>query len=81
MAYQYKMVQIPQDVTVKMKQQRGNEAAAYLESVANEYAEQGWEFYRVDEVGVLATPGCLGGLFGRAAEYMQYYVVTFRKSK
>ncbi len=60
MAYQYKMVQVPQDVTVKMKEQRGNEAAAYLESIANTHAADGWEFYRVDEVGVLAQPGYLG---------------------
>ena len=81
MAFQYKMMQIPQDVTVKMKQQRGNEAAAYLEAIANEQSSQGWEFYRVDEVGVLARPGCLGALFGRKAEYTLYYVVTFRQAK
>jgi len=81
MAYQYKMIQIPQDVTVKMKEQRGNEAAAYLEAIANDRAAEGWEFYRVDEVGVLARPGCLGFLFGRRAEYTVYYVVTFRRSK
>ncbi|MDZ7268376.1 MAG: DUF4177 domain-containing protein [candidate division KSB1 bacterium] len=75
------MIQIPQDVTVKMKEQRGNEAAAYLESIANSQAAEGWEFYRVDEVGVLARPGCLGALIGRKAEYTLYYVVTFRSSK
>ncbi|MGH7596511.1 MAG: DUF4177 domain-containing protein [bacterium] len=81
MAYEYKMVQIPQDVTVKMKEQRGNEAAAYLESIANSKTAEGWEFYRVDEVGVMARPGCLGSLFGRQAEYTLYYVITFRRSK
>lgn len=81
MSYQYKMLQVPQDVTVKMKEQRGNEAAAYLESIANTHAADGWEFYRVDEVGVLARPGCFGFLFGRRAEYTVYYVVTFRRNK
>ncbi|MDZ7405031.1 MAG: hypothetical protein ONB41_13125 [candidate division KSB1 bacterium] len=38
------MIQIPQEVTVKMKEQRGNEAAAYLESIANSQAAEGWEF-------------------------------------
>lgn len=81
MAYDYKMLQIPPDVTVKMKEKRGNEAAAYLESIANSQTTEGWEFYRVDEIGVLATPGCLGSLIGRKAEYVMYYVVTFRRSK
>jgi len=64
-----------------MREQRGNEAAAYLEFIANSQAAEGWEFYRVDEVGVLAKPGCLGALFGRKEEYALYYVVTFRRSK
>ncbi len=81
MIYQYKMIQVPQDVTVKMKDQRGNEAASYLESIANSQAADGWEFYRVDEVGVIARPGCLGAIFGRKAEYTLYYVMTFRKEK
>lgn len=79
MNFTYKMIQIPQDITVKMKEHRGNEAAAYLESIANSQAADGWEFFRVDEIGVLIRPGCLAGLFGRKADYITYYVVTFRK--
>lgn len=78
--YQYKMVQVPPTIAVKAKEYRGNEAAAYLEELANQYAAQGWEFYRVDEVGVVIKPGCLGSLFGKKVEFYTYYVVTFRRS-
>ncbi len=79
MSFQYKMIQIPQDVTVKMKDQRGNKVAVYLESIANSEAVNGWEFYRVDEVGVLARLGCLGVLFGRKAEYTLCCNISKRK--
>ncbi|MDT4966579.1 MAG: hypothetical protein QOJ64_1316 [Acidobacteriota bacterium] len=80
MGYEYKMIQIPPTITVKAKEYRGNEAAFYLESITNEQASQGWEFYRVDTVGVLTEPGCLGALFGGKQAAIEYYVVTFRRS-
>jgi hypothetical protein len=89
MAYEYKMVQVPPNIEVKAKDQRGNEAAYYLQSLANEQANEGWEFYRVDIVGVLTMPGCLsallyqitGGVLGSKAYATNYYVVTFRKNR
>ena len=78
---QYKMVQIPPNVQVAAKSAKGNEAATYLETLANEYAAQGWEFQRVDEVGVVTNPGCLASIFGARQSVTLYYVVTFRKSK
>lgn len=79
MSYIYKMVQIPPTIRVK-NAQSGTEAAAYLESVVNDMARQGWEFYRVDEVGVREEPGCLAMLLGAKSSYTVYYVVTFRKT-
>lgn len=79
--YKYKMVQIPPNIAVKMKGHKGNEAAAYLEEIVNQYAEEGWEFYRVDSIGVELQPGCLAALFGKKAEDSLYYVVTFRMEK
>jgi hypothetical protein len=79
MVYEYKMVQIPPTIVVKAAEHRGNEAAYYLQSVANEQARQGWEFYRVDTVGVVTQPGCLGMLFGQKQTSFEYYVVTFRR--
>ena len=81
MSYQYKMVQLPPVIHIKYKEHQGGEAAAYLEDVVNLHAQKGWEFYRVDTIGVRTQPGCLSSLFGREAETLLYYVVTFRKEK
>ncbi|MGV8040525.1 MAG: DUF4177 domain-containing protein [Thermoanaerobaculaceae bacterium] len=80
MAFTYHMVQVPPTIVVKSREHQGNEAAAYLEGIANHYAALGWEFYRVDTVGVVTKPGCLMSFLGRAAESVEYYVVTFRKT-
>lgn len=81
MAYEYKMIQVPPNIVLKAKEVRGNEAAHYLQSIANEQAAAGWEFYRVDTVGVVTQPGCLPSLFGAKQTLIEYYVVTFRKAK
>lgn len=81
MIFEYKMVQVPPNIAVEMKKHKGNEAAAYLESIVNEYAAQSWDFYRVDMIGVALQPGCLGALSGKKEEQTQYYVITFRKEK
>lgn len=77
--YDYFMVQVPPNIQVK--QSSGNDAAAYLQSAANQYASQGWEFYRVDTVGVVVAPGCLALLLGAKQSITQYYVITFRRQK
>lgn len=77
--YEYFMVQVPPNIQVK--QSSGQDAAAYLQNVANQYASQGWEFYRVDTVGVMVAPGCLGMLMGGKQSFNEYYVITFRRQK
>lgn len=79
MAYEYKMIQIPRTIVVKEKEHQGNEAAYYLETLANTMAAQGWEFYRVDTIGVITKPGCLASLLGAKEKLVQYYVVTFKR--
>jgi hypothetical protein len=81
MAYEYKMIQVPPTIVVKEKEYRGQEAAYYLQSIVNEQAAQGWEFQRVDTVGVVTKPGCLGALLGSKETLREYYVVTFRREK
>lgn len=78
--YSYKMVQIPPNIEVEQKNHSGNEAAAYLEGVVNQYAADGWEFLRVDTIGVAIKPGCFGALGGTKEEHAEYYVITFRKA-
>jgi hypothetical protein len=79
--YIYKMVQIPQDIAVDTKKHKGNEAAVYLEGVVNKYAASGWEFQRIDSIGVALRQGCFGALSGKKEEYNQYHVITFRMEK
>lgn len=79
MGYEYRMIQLAPTISVDARKEMGNEAAIYLESIVNEQAKQGWEFYRVDTIGVVTKPGCLGSLFGAKETAIEYYVATFRK--
>jgi hypothetical protein len=79
--FDYKMVQAPPVIEAASKGATGQEAAAYLESVVNRYASQGWEFYRVDQIGVMRRPGCLGALLGMGEQATLYYVITFRRRR
>jgi hypothetical protein len=79
MSYEYKMIQVPPNITVKAKEEKGNEAAVYLQDLANAQATDGWEFYRVDSIGVLTQPGCLAAMMGAKQTLIHYFVVTFRR--
>lgn len=81
MNYEYRMIQLPPTISVQAKEWRGQEAAFYLQNVANEQAAQGWEFYRVDTVGVVTQPGCLAMVFGARQTLIEYFVVTFRRPR
>ena len=50
--WRYQMAQIPTQISVQADGLAGGPAAAYLERVVQEHAALGWEFYRIDEVGV-----------------------------
>jgi len=77
--YIYKMKQIPQNISIQEGDSMTDKVALYLEKIVNEYAEKGWEFFRVDEMGYRINPGCLGALFGQQPERVSFYVVTFRR--
>lgn len=74
--YKYKMIQVPPNVSVKAKDNKGGVAAQYLENVVNEWASEGWEFQRVDTIGIEERSGCFGS---NKSGVMQYYVITFRQ--
>jgi len=77
--YVYKMVQVPPNIEVQASKHRGNEAAVYLQNVVNEHAAQGWEFHRVDTIGVSIKAGCFDALSGKKDSTANYYVISFRK--
>lgn len=78
----YKMVQIPRNVALASKSMfsgapdPSRAAAQYLEVVVNSMAAEGWEFQRVDTIGVESNPGCLSS--GNKS-FENYYVITFKK--
>lgn len=78
--YEYRMVQVPPTIVLKKNTGQG-EAAQYLQSVVEQNATGGWEFYRVDQIGVKQAPGCLGVLLGQREYTTTYYVVSFRKAR
>jgi hypothetical protein len=74
----YRMVQIPRTFRV---QGQDNEVAMFLQNLVNEHSNAGWDFYRVDEVGVISSPSCLAALLGARESVISYYVVTFKRAK
>lgn len=79
MIYQYKMVQIPTTFVVRDANGDNTLASDQLEKLANGYAKQGWEFFRIDTVNILVKPGCLAGLLGQRVQTEPYCIITFRK--
>jgi hypothetical protein len=77
--YIYKMFQIPPTLGVNPGESTQQIAALYLEKIVNRFAAHGWEFYRVDSLGIEVAPGCLAALFGANTSRLSYYVITFRK--
>ena len=73
--YDYKMVQIPADITIKNAE---TGAADYLEKTVNKFAAKGWEFYRIDTIGASVQSGFFGG---NNQEFGHFDVITFRKPK
>lgn len=74
--YTYKMIQVPPNISVKAKDNKIGIAAQYLENVVNTWAAEGWEFQRVDTIGIDEKPGCFGS---NKIGLVHYYVITFRK--
>jgi hypothetical protein len=77
--HEYKMVQLPQ--TFVLKQDTGKEIAEYLEKITRDLGAQGWEFYRIDQVGVAVPPGCWGQISGAKTAMSYYNVVTFKRPR
>lgn len=77
--YEYYMLQVPSNFAAQQNTTTGHEIATYVQEWANRLASEGWEFYRIDSMGMMETPGCLSGLFGGQASYTQYSIMTFRR--
>jgi hypothetical protein len=56
-------------------------ASAELEKVINANATNGWEFFQLGAITIIATPGCLAGLFGAKAGSIRMDQLIFRREK
>jgi predicted Zn finger-like uncharacterized protein len=77
--FRYAMEQISPTLELPTGRAEVEDAADYLEKVVARWGEKGWEFYRVDTIGVRIPSGCILGLLGYPPIDRLYYVVTFRK--
>ena len=50
-----------------------------LQRMIDWHAQQGWEFYSIEKVGIEVRPGYLGALLGQSASYVNFDQVIFRR--
>lgn len=74
MTYKYKVV--PFIGKVKGRQV-AEDVSKNLETVINEQASQGWEFYQLNDVNIEIQPGCLASLLGAKTSYVLYDQIIF----
>lgn len=54
-------------------------AARQLQDLINTHSVQGWEFYRMDSITYVESPGCLASLLGQKSVMGRIDVVIFRR--
>ena len=80
MRYEYKMIQVPPHFVTQRKN-IATAAAEYLQEVVNKYADEGWEFFRIDDFSTEEQKGCLNLLGIGETKYYTYKVITFRRER
>lgn len=74
--YQYKVVPF---MGVLNSGETADKVSIQLQALIDEYVNQGWDFYIINDVSIQVKPGCLQGLLGAKDTYMTYDQVVFRK--
>lgn len=59
--------------------QNAEEVSNQLQAVIDQHSKQGWEFHTLNDVNIEVRPGCLAGLFGAKASYIQFDQIIFRR--
>jgi len=67
--YEYRMVQIPINVVAEAGA-HGSAGVDYLQQLVNFGAEKGWEFYRIDVLGIPPLQSCQVITFRRECVYV-----------
>lgn len=52
-----------------------------LQSLINQYSQQGWEYHNIAKVDIEVTPGCLARLFGAKTSNITFDQVIFRRAR
>lgn len=78
MAYKYKCVAGPSDISV-MKNADMEKAVGIYEDIINQQAADGWEYVGIDEFITTKQPGCLR--FWAEPEKAVLKMLVFRKPK
>jgi hypothetical protein len=76
--FEYRIVPFIGDVSSRDKRS-AQKVADQLQAVINANIGNGWEFYRIDQVQIVVSPGCLGALFGGSQTTVALDQVTFRR--
>jgi hypothetical protein len=79
--YDYYMIQLPSNIALDARRVQGNELAMFVQDWANRLSNEGWEFYRIDNMNVIEQPGCLSSLFGASQQFIPYSIMTFRRRR
>lgn len=79
MKYEYKAVQVPQLIAAKDKKHHGKEAEIFMQAALSEHAADGWEYFRIEKIGVIERVGAWDSLFGKKGHAQEQSVLTFRR--
>jgi len=55
------------------------EVATQLQAAINQSATEGWEFHSFNDVNIEVQPGCIAGLLGAKAAYIQFDQLVFKR--
>jgi hypothetical protein len=58
-----------------------NAVANQLDTLINSQSALGWDFYQINSVSIMVSPGCLASLFGSPSFPMSYDMAIFRKEE
>jgi hypothetical protein len=58
-----------------------NAVANQLDTLINSQSALGWDFYQINSVSIMVSPGCLASLFGAPSFPMSYDMAIFRKGE
>ena len=78
--YEYRCVPAPMRLIVKNEKDMESAVRGFSD-IINENANDGWEFYSMEEITCEVTGGCLATFFMKKHETVRYNMLVFRRAK